>query len=254
MTDAPGAAGNSLPITYLSGTSTSKVYFPETYGSLTAMSMCAVTRRAGRRAPPRPRGAQQPTRTAGGPTPQVHERPVAVPGAHISAVQGQPELALRPLERCASPLQALPRQLPSGQHEPRGARPRAGYSGVAYFNGWLPTTFATTATKWVSTCASWDTVTGQFTLSVDGALVGGALAGIAVPDQLTINGNTLVDAEWSDWGARFRALPRSLSILRLTAPTLRARASWNLAPFPARARAQASPSSSPGTARCSRLS
>jgi hypothetical protein len=43
-TDAPGDAGNKVPITYLSGASTTKIVFPEVYSSLTEMSICSVTR------------------------------------------------------------------------------------------------------------------------------------------------------------------------------------------------------------------
>jgi hypothetical protein len=43
-TDAPGAAGNSLPVSYVSGTSASKIIFPEAYGALEAFSLCTVTR------------------------------------------------------------------------------------------------------------------------------------------------------------------------------------------------------------------
>jgi hypothetical protein len=40
----PGAAGNTVPISYVSGTSTSKIIFPEIYQGLNAMSICTVTR------------------------------------------------------------------------------------------------------------------------------------------------------------------------------------------------------------------
>jgi hypothetical protein len=43
-TDAPGTAGNHVPVAYLSGLSTAKLYFPESYGNLIQMSICSVTR------------------------------------------------------------------------------------------------------------------------------------------------------------------------------------------------------------------
>jgi hypothetical protein len=42
--DAPGDAGNSVPITYISGAPTTKIVFPEVYTGLTAMSICTVSR------------------------------------------------------------------------------------------------------------------------------------------------------------------------------------------------------------------
>ena len=42
--DAPGVAGNSAPVSYVSGLSTSKIIFPEVYSGLNAMSICTVTR------------------------------------------------------------------------------------------------------------------------------------------------------------------------------------------------------------------
>ena len=44
VTDAVGSASNTVPINYLSGSPADKVIFPETYGALTAMSICAVGR------------------------------------------------------------------------------------------------------------------------------------------------------------------------------------------------------------------
>jgi hypothetical protein len=43
-TDAPSEAGNKVPITYISGASTTKIVFPEVYSALTEMSICTVTR------------------------------------------------------------------------------------------------------------------------------------------------------------------------------------------------------------------
>jgi hypothetical protein len=43
-TDAPGTAGNTAPVTYLSGAYTNKVFFPEVYSALTEMSICTVSR------------------------------------------------------------------------------------------------------------------------------------------------------------------------------------------------------------------
>ena len=76
----------------------------------------------------------------------------------------------------------------------------SGYSGIAYYNGWLSTSLATTATVWVSTCSSFNLGTDVYILDVNGATVTSALAGMAAPDQLTINGNIYVDAEWSNFG------------------------------------------------------
>jgi len=76
----------------------------------------------------------------------------------------------------------------------------SGYSGIAYYNGWLSTSLATTATVWVSTCSSFNLGTDVYILDVNGATVTSALAGMAAPDQLTINGNVYVDAEWSNFG------------------------------------------------------
>jgi hypothetical protein len=42
--DAPGDAGNSVPITYISGASTTSIIFPEVYSSLIEMSVCTVSR------------------------------------------------------------------------------------------------------------------------------------------------------------------------------------------------------------------
>jgi hypothetical protein len=42
--DEPGEAGNRVPVTYISGPATSKIVFPEQYSTLTAMSICSVTR------------------------------------------------------------------------------------------------------------------------------------------------------------------------------------------------------------------
>jgi hypothetical protein len=44
VVDAPGAAGNSVPVTYMSGPATTKIVFPENYASLAAMSICTVSR------------------------------------------------------------------------------------------------------------------------------------------------------------------------------------------------------------------
>ena len=41
-TDAPGTAGNSVPISYVSGGSTTKIVFPEPYANYIQMTMCAV--------------------------------------------------------------------------------------------------------------------------------------------------------------------------------------------------------------------
>ena len=43
-TDAAGVAGNSVPVSYVSGISTDKIIFPEVYQQLEAMSICTVTR------------------------------------------------------------------------------------------------------------------------------------------------------------------------------------------------------------------
>ena len=77
---------------------------------------------------------------------------------------------------------------------------RNGYSGVAYYAGWLSTALSTTATKWVSTCTSTNTGSGYYTLNVDGASVSGWVQGMLPPDALTINGNVYVDQEWSAFG------------------------------------------------------
>jgi hypothetical protein len=54
----------------------------------------------------------------------------------------------------------------------------------------------------VSTCGAYSTATGANTLDVNGrpSSLAGDMAGLAVPDQLTINGNTQVDAQWSAFG------------------------------------------------------
>ena len=84
-------------------------------------------------------------------------------------------------------------------------RVHSGYSGVAYYGGWLASPWyqiATTATVWVSTCGTYSTASGANTLDVNGrpSSLAGDMAGLAVPDQLTINGNTQVDAQWSAFG------------------------------------------------------
>ncbi len=43
-TDAAGAAGNTVPVSYMSGAVTDKLIFPEVYTSLAAMSICTVSR------------------------------------------------------------------------------------------------------------------------------------------------------------------------------------------------------------------
>jgi hypothetical protein len=83
---------------------------------------------------------------------------------------------------------------------------RSGYSGVAYYGGWLASPWyqiATAATVWVSTCASYDIYTGSNTLNVNGhpSSLAGDMAGLVVPDQLTINSNLAsIDAQWSAFG------------------------------------------------------
>ena len=44
VTDAPGVAGNSVPVTYVSGAYDTSIIFPEVYSGLTQMSICSVTR------------------------------------------------------------------------------------------------------------------------------------------------------------------------------------------------------------------
>ena len=44
VTDAPGVAGNSVPIMYVSGAYDTSIIFPEVYTGLTQMSICSVTR------------------------------------------------------------------------------------------------------------------------------------------------------------------------------------------------------------------
>jgi len=90
-----------------------------------------------------------------------------------------------------------------------------GDSGVAYYNGWMQTPPANPGpgtTKWVSTCTSVDTGTAAYQLDVNGVATEGVIANIALPDQLTINGNTQVDQEWSAYGvAEFMTWNRALS-------------------------------------------
>ena len=72
------------------------------------------------------------------------------------------------------------RLLAAGLTRARRAARRSGYSGVAYYNGWLQSPgAATTATKWVSTCTSVDTATDGYTLDVNGVPVEGTLANMA---------------------------------------------------------------------------
>lgn len=162
VTDAPGDAFNTVPVTYLSGPSTSKIYFPESYQSpaILQFSMCAITR---------------------------YTSPLAQFRMRI----------FQPYKSASNWLH--------GQW--------SGYSGVAYYNGWMQSPgAATTATKWVSTCTSVDTATEYFILDVNGVPTKGTLANMALPDQLTINGNTQVDAEWSAYGvAEFITWNRALS-------------------------------------------
>jgi hypothetical protein len=88
----------------------------------------------------------------------------------------------------------------------------SGYSGVAFYSGWLTTGLSTTATKWVSTCSSYDTGSGVYTLDVNGRPYTSALAGMMMPDALSINGNVYVDAEWSAFGvAEFLTWNRALT-------------------------------------------
>jgi hypothetical protein len=160
-TDAPGTAGNIVPITYLSGLSTAKLYFPEMYGNLIQMSICTVTRY----------------------TSTLNRMRIFQPyKADVNWLHGH----------------------------------WSGYSGVAYYNGWLTTALSTTATKWVSTCSSFDTGSDAYTLDVNGHPYSNSLAGLAVIDQLTINGNIYVDAEWSDFGvAEMMTWDRALTAIEL---------------------------------------
>ncbi len=83
---------------------------------------------------------------------------------------------------------------------------RSGYSGTAYYGGWLASPWyqlATTATVWVSTCGTYSTASGANTLDVNGhpSSLAGDMAGLTVPDQLTINSNSpSIDAQWSAFG------------------------------------------------------
>jgi hypothetical protein len=156
-TDAPGAAGNTLPISYLSGVSTSKIVFPEVYSSLVQMSICTVTRY----------------------TSTLNRARIFQPfKANINWLHGH----------------------------------WSGYSGVAYYDGWLTTSMSTTATLWVSTCSSYNTGTDYYTLDVNGDAYTSSLANMVVPDQLTINGNLYTDAEWSNFGvAEFIVWGRAIS-------------------------------------------
>jgi hypothetical protein len=55
----------------------------------------------------------------------------------------------------------------------------------------------------VSTCGTYSTASGANTLDVNGrpSSLAGDMAGLAVPDQLTINGNLAsIDAQWSAFG------------------------------------------------------
>jgi hypothetical protein len=44
VVDPPGTAGNSVPISYISGSMYTKVIFPEVYSGMSQMSICTVTR------------------------------------------------------------------------------------------------------------------------------------------------------------------------------------------------------------------
>jgi hypothetical protein len=80
----------------------------------------------------------------------------------------------------------------------------------------LSTALSTTATMWVSTCSSFNTGTAYYSLDVNGAVVSGVLANMAVPDQLSINGNIYVDAEWSNFGvSEFIVWNRAISSTEL---------------------------------------
>jgi hypothetical protein len=80
----------------------------------------------------------------------------------------------------------------------------SGYSGVAYYSNWLASPWyqlATTNTVWVSTCSSFSTASGANTLDVNGRPSSSYLAGLAVPDKISINSNLAsVDAQWSAFG------------------------------------------------------
>jgi hypothetical protein len=165
VVDAPGAAGNSVPITYLSGPYDTSIIFPEVYApDVNGFSICTVTR-------------------------------------YTSALSYFRERIFQPYKLTVGWLH--------GHWN--------GYSGVAYYDNWLSTSLSTQATVWVSTCSSYDAVTGAYTLDVNGRPVSGTLSNLVVPDQLTINGNLYNNQEWSAFGvAEFLVWDRALSLMELT--------------------------------------
>jgi hypothetical protein len=81
----------------------------------------------------------------------------------------------------------------------------SGYSGAALYNGaWLGSPwymFASTATVWVSTCSSFNPGSGAYTLDVNGKTYSNDVAGMVMPDSLTINSNSPnIDSQWSAFG------------------------------------------------------
>ncbi len=137
LTDPPGTAANSVPVTYLAGATTTSITFPEQYSTLLSMSVCTVSR--------------------------------------YTSGLGQ----LR---------QAIFQASQKNTYWLHGHY--SGYSGVAYYNGWLGAYWyqlATTATNWVVTCTSFDTGSQAYEMMVNGHPVEGTVANVAVPNALAIN-------------------------------------------------------------------
>ena len=227
--DAPGDAGNSVPITYISGSPTTKIVFPEVYTGLTTMSICTVSRYTSTLAQYRQR-LWQPYNA------QInwlhgHYRCVsfspAAQRASGPAPQRQLEAEMRPCAVCAAATPASPTTLvrcacSAGHERPHCLLHRchtdfcllAGWTCAALTAalcapcsaGWLASPWyqlATTATVWVSTCASYDLYTGGNTLDVNGhpSSLAGDMAGLTVPDQISVNANLAsIDAQWSAFG------------------------------------------------------
>jgi hypothetical protein len=98
----------------------------------------------------------------------------------------------------------------------------SGYSGAAYYGNWLASPWyqlATTATVWVSVCSSFDTVAGVATLDVNGQPSTTKLAGLLIPDRLTVNGNLpSQNSQWSAFGvAELMVWNRALTAQQLVA-------------------------------------
>ncbi len=75
---------------------------------------------------------------------------------------------------------------------------------MAYYSGWLGSPWyvlASTSSNFVVTCTSFDSGSEGYILDVNGHAVTGTTPSIALPDQITINGNLpSQNAQWSAFG------------------------------------------------------